>query len=603
MKLNNNGFTLVEIITTIAILGVVSLIALPIISNTSNSNNLKKYELYKDSLESAAKLYIDSDGDDEFGDSETGCIDIPFKVLNVDKGLIEDIEIKDVSCNNTKTLVRVYKNGNNYNYETYLNCKDKDDKIVYPKDGVEINPSGSCTGTVDTSGPEIKFDPDGSTDPKKNVSVNIYITDSYGFGPNAKIEYHWLDEEGNALDSKEKSFSNKFLKSTTTLLTVSDVSSPANLTGKYTLEVVPITLMDSIGNSNTSAARSQEFLLDNEKPNITSESVIMTDGSYLEFTATDNTILKEYAVTKSDTTPTTGWKEIDGNSYHYKKQKTPDTYYIYVKDKAGNIAKKQQIVKPDVPNAPSISGGCNWGKSNRIVWVSTPAASVMGIEKYQYCIQTSNTTNGCTWKDLNNNTDGSVNGLDVAYYHATYQDLINAFGGNVSSLVNHYNSYGKNEGRSASSSSWLRTAQNFSSHGNYYVFFKAIGKSGYSSTASNSVNIKIDKKGPKYECVGVQYTSSTSNAAARSICLAEPNLDYFFTCRTYDDESGLNNRYVEWGGQVEITKKGRYNNNDQPTLSGAASFSDTLCASSAHGKVDINACDRAGNCTSTHIDY
>ena len=603
MNLNNKGFTLVEIITTIAILGIVSLIALPIISNTNNSNKVKKFELYKDSLESAAKLYIDSDGYDEFGDATSGCIDIPFKVLNQDKNLIEDIDMKDVSCNNIKTIVRVFKNGEIYNYKTYLNCKDKDDNIVYPIDGVEILPAGTCTGTVDTNGPEITFDPDGSTDPAKSVTVKIIITDSYGFGPNAKVEYHWLDPDGNILNSKEKSFSNKYLNSTTTTLTIPNIKSPDNVTGNYTLEVVPITLMDSIGNASTDSKKSKEFLLDNTKPDISSNSLIETDGSYLEFTATDNTILKEYAVTKTDSTPTTGWVEIDGNSYHYKKKKTPDTYYIYVKDKAGNIGKKEQIVKPDIPNAPSISGGCNWDKSERIVWVSTPSASVMGIEKYKYCKNSSNTTSGCTWKDLTNNTDGSVSGLDVAYYHAAYQDLINAFNGSVASLVNHYNNYGRGEGRKASDSNWVRTAQNFSDHGNYYIFFKAVGKSGYESTASNAVNLKIDKKGPRYDCVGVQYTNTTDNAGARSICRAEPNLDYFFTCRTYDDESGLKNRYAEWGGSVELNKKHGYNNNDQPTLSGAASFSDTLCAASSSGKVELRACDMAGNCTSKTINY
>ena len=603
MKLNNKGFTLIEMITAITILGIVSIIALPIISNSGESSKLKKYELYKSSLESAAKLYIDSDGLDEFGSSDTGCIDIPFKVLNVDKGLIEDIDIKDISCNNDKTIVRVFKNDNTYSYETYLNCKDKNGKIVYPKNGVEITPVDSCDGTVDTNGPKITFDPDGSTDPTKNITVKIKITDSYGFSPNAKVEYRWIDPDGNAISSKSKSFSNKYLKSTTTELTIPNVTAPDNLTGLYRLEVVPIILMDSIGNSSTETVKSNEYLLDNKKPEITSSSVVETNGSYLEFNTTDNTILKEYAVTKTNTTPTTGWVEIDGTSHHYKKKKIPDTYYIYVKDKAGNIAKKEQEVKPDIPGAPIISGECNWDNNNRIVWVSTPATSVMGIEKYKYCMNTTNTTNNCTWKELNNNTDGSVNGLDVAYYHASNKDLINAFSGNVGYLVDHYNTYGKNEGRKPSNENWMRTAQSFSKHGNYYIFFKAIGKSGYESTVSNSVNIKIDKEGPKYECNGPQLTNNTTNEGAKMICRTEPNLDYFFTCRTYDNESGLRDRYAEWGGNVELTKKGRYNNNNQPALSGATAYNDTLCAASANGKVELRACDQLGNCTSKLINY
>ena len=61
---NNKGFTLVELLVTISILGIVSVMAMPIIRNIVEANNMKKFITYKDSVESSAKLYVDSYAED-----------------------------------------------------------------------------------------------------------------------------------------------------------------------------------------------------------------------------------------------------------------------------------------------------------------------------------------------------------------------------------------------------------------------------------------------------------------------------------------------------------------------------------------------------------
>ena len=54
------GFTLVELLLTISILGLITAMSIPVIRNIIEANTLKKYATYKDSVETSAKLYVDS---------------------------------------------------------------------------------------------------------------------------------------------------------------------------------------------------------------------------------------------------------------------------------------------------------------------------------------------------------------------------------------------------------------------------------------------------------------------------------------------------------------------------------------------------------------
>ena len=78
MKKRNRGFTLVEVIVTIVILGITTTIALPIVSNLQSQLNNNKYKVYNESLESSAKLYTDSYDYDMFGRKLQGCVKISY---------------------------------------------------------------------------------------------------------------------------------------------------------------------------------------------------------------------------------------------------------------------------------------------------------------------------------------------------------------------------------------------------------------------------------------------------------------------------------------------------------------------------------------------
>ena len=59
-KKKTEGFTLVELLLTISILGLITAMSIPVIRNIIEANTLKKYTTYKDSVETSAKLYVDS---------------------------------------------------------------------------------------------------------------------------------------------------------------------------------------------------------------------------------------------------------------------------------------------------------------------------------------------------------------------------------------------------------------------------------------------------------------------------------------------------------------------------------------------------------------
>ncbi len=78
-KENEAGFTLVELLVTITVLGIILALALPAVTRLQESNKETKYQTYEDSMISSAKLYIDSYSKDIFGNNISGCYDIPYQ--------------------------------------------------------------------------------------------------------------------------------------------------------------------------------------------------------------------------------------------------------------------------------------------------------------------------------------------------------------------------------------------------------------------------------------------------------------------------------------------------------------------------------------------
>ena len=90
---NCMGFTLVEVLVTITILGIITLVALPVISAVSNQINVKRLDTYKNVIESGAKVYTDSKDMDLFGYQKTGCVDI-YNTTLVSNKVIDAVDYR-----------------------------------------------------------------------------------------------------------------------------------------------------------------------------------------------------------------------------------------------------------------------------------------------------------------------------------------------------------------------------------------------------------------------------------------------------------------------------------------------------------------------------
>ena len=278
MKSNRKGFTLVELLVAISILGIIMMLAIPQMLWLRDNNKNSKYEKYAESVLTSGKLYTDSYGKDMFGHNSSGCYDIPYMSLE-GKNLAKDINIDDLTCNTyaadgvtAATFVRVYKSQDIYLYDIAIKCVDKSGKVIYEK-GLD---GDICNGTtMDTEGPVIEFSGissdwttgrDASGNP---LIATVYLRDSYGLKENTSVEYAWTKDTSNigALSYTTKSFDNTRSDAISELSF--DVTYPQNENGIWYLVVRPGAngLRDLNGNYfHGNHMISSEVKLDNTKP-------------------------------------------------------------------------------------------------------------------------------------------------------------------------------------------------------------------------------------------------------------------------------------------------------------------------------------------------
>ena len=379
---NKHGFTLVELIVVIAIMGVILILALPQVSRIQSANKNKKYETYKESLESAAKIYIDNHSEDLFGNNPTGCVTIKYSQLKTDN-LIKDFAEEGVVCSNDdETFVDVTKLNDEYKYSTDLVCYKGSEKIEY-KDSDDADASvcenhgggsGDCEGEEcdpndpsrppDSDPPIIDIDPDNSGNKWYNaerinsvLKLKIIVSDQNGLNKNIGVTLDWKQLDGSNVENYKFNFNNDKLTNknskVSSLVPVDKIPNTSEATGKYQLTVSPDNssgwgVQDALGNESIGKEGAKEYWIDNTPPTM-DPKIKSTSTSYNALTTTitmngkDNIALDQVYISNSDYEKDGKWQDYKnsiswnvGGKLDGGKRKV----YITLMDVAGNKTKK-----------------------------------------------------------------------------------------------------------------------------------------------------------------------------------------------------------------------------------------------------------------------
>ena len=203
-----NGFTLVELLVTMVILGIISVLAFPMLRGLKESDNKRKYKAYSNSVLLSAKQYVDSYGEDLFGRSKSGVQCIKYNDLK-NKMLLKDIGDNNISCNSSDTVVQVTKLNDVYVYDVRLGCGDKNAnnnqleaneiKVYYPSNK-QIDCSEISTPTY-----SLNFNPENhKIFDKRSLSVTISLTSQTGINNNYnELFYKWTKNANESTDIGE----------------------------------------------------------------------------------------------------------------------------------------------------------------------------------------------------------------------------------------------------------------------------------------------------------------------------------------------------------------------------------------------------------------
>lgn len=131
--MNKRGFTLVELLVAISLMGIITMLAFPAVQSIQEQNRNKKYEAYAKVMVNAAKLYVEDYEEDLFG-SGGGSAQITYQTL-IDKGLMKPFDgARNTTCATSNTYVTVTRNGKKDTYNYHLTCTQNGKEVYkYPK--------------------------------------------------------------------------------------------------------------------------------------------------------------------------------------------------------------------------------------------------------------------------------------------------------------------------------------------------------------------------------------------------------------------------------------------------------------------------------------
>lgn len=397
-KENKSGFTLIELVVVIAIMGVILILALPQVSKLQQANKDKKYDAYYASVERGAKLYIDTYAKDLFGNNNSGCVTISYSKLK-EQNLAKDFGSSNITCSkDSETYVEVRKVNSEYLYSTSMVCRDEKDKVVYQK---SIKDDFTCANVQDEEGPKVVAEPE-SHDwvQTKNLKVKIKVSDPSTLNKNVGIIYYWTDLNGKKVsgDYKYNYKNKKGVQKVSYLIPTKNIPTPS---GQYKLVVKPWEssstsgIQDALGNKTLIEKSFGPYKIDNVKPTCGTVTGAKTTWTNKDFT-----------ITQGCNDDASGCEK---NPYSKTFTTSRKTYDFTIKDKAGNTnsCKVNVYLDVDRPTCGKVVGeSTSWTNQNRKISVGCNDTGGSNCTKpsFETIFSTEGTTDSITIADVAGNS-------------------------------------------------------------------------------------------------------------------------------------------------------------------------------------------------------
>ena len=562
-KNNRLGFTLIELIVVIAIMGVILILALPQVSKLKSANKDKKYDAYYSSIENGAKLYIDSQAKDLFGSNSSGCVTVKYSDLKK-QNLVKDFASSDVFCDkDDETYVEVRKANDNFLYSTSLVCHNRDNgKVVYKKREV---PTESCTNEPDKAGPTVTITPSsygwGQT---KKLKIDIKVSDEYTLNKNVGILYYWTNSSGIKV-SKDYTYNyknKKGVKSVTYQIPTKNIptdSGEYNLVVRQWISSSTSGIQDILGNQTVGDTTAGLYKIDNVKPTCGNSVGDKTTWSKDGFT------INQYC--NDDASGCTA------NPYSKAFTSSTKTYTFTIKDRADNTntCKVNVYLDVDKPTCGKIVGeSTSWINQNRKISVgcNDSGGSNCSQSSFEQIFFTDGKTDLITVSDVAGNTRS----CPVDKYIDKTPPNCGSISGQSTTWTkdNRTISVKCNDALSGcSQDSFSNTFSSTTKTSNITI------KDNANNTNSCLANVYVDKTAPS----NIQISGNPG-------CVNQPTT-IKLTLSANEKESGI--AYWQYG----------YNNmNNMTTYSNSASspFTTTPFSAVRNDKTYLRVCDKVGNC-------
>lgn len=138
---DKKGFSLIELLAALIIMGLILLVVIPATARLLTSNEVKEYNNYFKIIESGAKRYADIKKDDLGGSKDEGCIEVSLDDL-IKKEYVKAFDDKKVTCSGK---VRINNNKGNLQVSTNITCVDENNKETFKKEKIT---EGNCIAFV-----------------------------------------------------------------------------------------------------------------------------------------------------------------------------------------------------------------------------------------------------------------------------------------------------------------------------------------------------------------------------------------------------------------------------------------------------------------------